>query len=130
MRLNKLLPLLAFLALLSISASAADYVAPLAFSSGNLSSSITTTNTFQTIQIVSKSRNGCAVQNQSTNNSSDTMWVYFDPTNSSNCSAATKARSFTLTPGQSINCNVGTIIVSDEVCITGTGGDTFTANFQ
>ena len=68
--------------------------------------------------------------NQGTNTSTDTMWVYFDATNSANCSAATKAGSFTLIPGQSMNCNVGTIVLNDEVCITGTSGDAFAANFQ
>jgi hypothetical protein len=115
---------------LTAAALAADYVSPLQFPSGNLSGSIASTGTFQSVQKKNLSRNGCAIQNQGTNNSSDTMWVYFDPTNSSNCSAATKAASFTLIPGQSLNCNIGTIVLSDQVCITGTGGDTFAANFQ
>lgn len=111
-------------------AFANDYVTPYPLASGNFSGTIAITNTFQSIQTVNQSRHGCAIQNRSTNNSSDTMWVYFDPTNSSGCSAATKAGSFTLTPGQSANCNVGTIILSDQICITGTSGDGFAANFQ
>jgi hypothetical protein len=127
----RILFLLTLLALgVPVAASANDYVTPYPLASGNFSGTITTTNTFQSIQKVNQSRHGCAVQNLSTNSSSDTMWVYFDPTNSSGCSAATKAGSFTLTPGQSANCNVGTIILSDQVCITGTGGDGFAANFQ
>jgi hypothetical protein len=115
---------------LTAAALAADYVSPLQFPSGNLSGSVASTGTFQSVQAKNLSRNGCAIENQSTNNSSDTMWVYFDPTNSTNCSAATKAGSATLIPGQSANCNIGTIVLSDQVCITGTSGDTFFANFQ
>ena len=123
------LVIITFLAL-SAPALAADYVAPLAFGSGNASGAIATTGTFQSVQKKSLSRNGCAIQNQSTNSSSDTMWLYFDPTNSTNCSAATKAGSITLAPGQPANCNIGTIVLSDQVCITGTSADTFFANFQ
>jgi len=111
-------------------ALAAAYVSPLALPSGNLSTTIASTGTFQTIQVKNGARSGCAIQNQGTNTSTDTMWVYFDATNSANCSAATKAGSFTLIPGQSMNCNVGTIVLNDEVCITGTSGDAFAANFQ
>ena len=92
--------------------------------------SIAVTGTFQRIQAVNKARNGCSLQNQVTNTSTDTRWVYFDPTNSTNCSAATKAGSLTLSPGQPANCNIGTIVLSDQVCITGTSGDGFFANFQ
>jgi hypothetical protein len=115
---------------LSLPALAADYVSPLQVPSGNLSGSIAVTGTFQSIQKKNLSRIGCAIQNQGTNASSDTMWVYYDPTNSTNCSAATKAGSFTLIPGQPLNCNIGTIVLNDQVCITGTGGDSFAANFQ
>ena len=100
--------------------------------SNNLSSTITTTNTFQSIQAVTNNRLGCTVQNNASSASGDLMWVYFDKSNSANCSAAVKSPgSATLLPGQSVNCSVaGTTVLKDQVCITGTSGDAYFANFQ
>jgi hypothetical protein len=101
--------------------------------SNNLSGTITTTNTFQSIQAQANNRNGCAVQNgvNPLTGNGDFMWVYFDKSNSSGCSAATKAASVLLAPGQPVNCAVASnIVLKDQVCITGTSGDTFFANFQ
>ena len=97
----------------------------------NLSGTITTTGTFQSIQAQTNNRIGCSVQNTAAASSGDLMWVYFDSTNSSNCSAATKAGSSVLQPGQPVHCLVGnTFVLNDQVCITGTSGDSFFANFQ
>lgn len=103
--------------------SASIAVAPL--TSTNLSGTISVTNTFQSIQASTPTRNGCLIQNQST---TDTMWVFFGAIGS-----ATKATSFELdsTHGLAISCAVGGIgVLTDQVSITGTSTDGFTANFQ
>jgi len=95
----------------------------------NLSGTIAVTNSFQSIQGKANNRLGCTIQNPSTN--SHNQLVYFDSTNSANCSAATSGGSVTLPPGYSVNCVVNTInVLGDQVCITGTSGDPFFANFQ
>jgi len=95
-------------------------------SSNNLSGTITATNTFQQIQGQTNNRNGCAIQNGASSSSGDSQWVYFGA-----CTSATKAASILLSPAQSVNCAVGAnIVLKDPVCITGTSGDAFFANFQ
>jgi len=106
-------------------AEAATVVAPSQLGSSNLSSTISVTNTFQSIQAYNSNRSGCLIQNQST---TDTMWVYFGPV-----ASATKAASFMLdaTHGLQISCSVGgTSVLRDQVSITGTSTDAFVANFQ
>lgn len=108
---------------ISGSISTSVTVAPL--TSTNLSGTIAVTNTFQSIQISTAGRKGCLIQNQST---TDPMWVFFGPIGS-----ATKGTSFELdsTHGLAISCSVGGLgVVTDQVSITGTGTDAFTANFQ
>jgi len=105
------------------STTATVAVAPL--TSTNLSSTVAVTNTFQSIQVLTSGRNGCTIQNQST---ADTMWVFFGPIGS-----ATKATSFELdtSHGLAISCAVGGLgVLTDQVSITGTATDAFTANFQ
>lgn len=99
--------------------------------SNNQSRTITTTNTFQSIQAQNNGRIGCAIQNNASTASGDLMYVFFDNTNSASCSAATTGRSVVLQPGQSVSCTVAyNIVLKDQVCITGTSGDAFFANFQ
>lgn len=103
--------------------SASVTVAPL--TSTNLSGTISVTNTFQSIQVSTAGRNGCLIQNQST---TDQMWVYFGA-----IAGATKAKSFVLdnNHGLAISCSVGGLgVLTDQVAITGTSTDGFTANFQ
>ena len=102
------------------SALAADPFIP-AYST-NLSGTITTTNTFQLVQPATGTRKGCLIQDQS---ATDDMWVFFGA-----CSAATKATSVVLQPLNGVNCAANGVLVLDSVCITGTSGDTFLANFQ
>lgn len=94
--------------------------------SNNLSGTISVTNTFQSIQIQADGRSDCTIQNASTTNS---MWVFFGP-----IASATKAKSFILdtSHGLSISCGIPFYpgVLTDQVSITGTSGDTFTANFQ
>jgi hypothetical protein len=90
----------------------------------NLSGTITSTNTFQSIQGKTNNRLGCTIQNPATN--SNNQWVYFGTLTS-----ATKSASVLLQPGQSVNCAVNTDnVLGDPVSITGTSGDAFFANFQ
>lgn len=99
-------------------------VAPL--TSTNLTSTVSVTNTFQSIQVLTTGRKGCLIQNTYTN--SNPMWVFFGPIGS-----ATKGASFELDPshGLSISCAVGGLgVLSDQVSITGTSADSYTANFQ
>ena len=88
----------------------------------NASGTIATTNTFQIIQVNTPSRIGCTIQNNGTHN----MYIYFGP-----IANATTSNSFILTPGNGINCQLdSTNILQDQVNITGTSGDSFSANFQ
>ena len=92
--------------------------------STNASSTIAVTNTFQSIFTASVVRTGrvsCTVQNNGTN----TMWVFYGP-----IANATKGASVTLIAGQSTNCNIGGIVLKDQVSITGTSGDAFFAAQQ
>ena len=95
--------------------------------STNVSTTITVTNTFQSLQAASTTRKGCLIQNGGSNN----MWVFFGP-----IASATKALSFLIVPvgnagDNSISCATGTGgVLGDQVSITGTSGDAFTANFQ
>jgi len=103
--------------------SATVAVSPL--TSTNLSGTIAVTNTFQSIQVSTAGRQGCLIQNQST---TDQMWVYFGA-----IGGATKAKSFILDTahGLAISCAVGGLgVLTDQVSITGTAPDGFTANFQ
>lgn len=94
--------------------------------SNNLSGTIAVTNIFQPVQAQSYGRSDCTIQNASTTNS---MWVFFGP-----IASATKAKSFILdtSHGLSISCGIPFYpgVLTDQVSITGTSGDTFTANFQ
>lgn len=116
---NFLLVVLILFALLH-GARAADTIVP--GPSINLSDTIVTTNTFQLVQKATGNRRGCLVQNQSATN---TMWVFFGP-----CANAAKATSVILQPLLGVNCQSTTNVLTDTVCITGTSGDTFLANFQ
>ena len=87
---------------------------------GNLSSTIAVTDTFQLIQS-STLRRACLIQNNGANN----QWVFFGP-----IASATKARSVLLSPGQGVMCNGSAVTLSDEISITGTATDSFYAGVQ
>jgi hypothetical protein len=89
--------------------------------SGNASSTITGTGTFQSLWASNALRNGCTVQN----NGSHTMYVFFGP-----IASATEGLSVELAAGQSVNCQFGGLVLQDQVSITGTSGDAFYANQQ
>ena len=93
--------------------------------STNLSGTIATTNTFQSIQTLNNGRKGCTIQNQITN--SHNMYVYNGAIGS-----ATTAQSATVAPGQTFSCWVCAAlqVITDQISITGTAGDYFYASFQ
>jgi hypothetical protein len=127
----RLSPLALFTAAVFLLSMSVVWAQSVPVSSNNLSGTITTTNTFQVVQAQTNNRIGCAIQNNASVLSGDLMYVYFDKTNSSNCSAATIAGSVTLQPGQPASCAVGAgAVLKDQVCITGTSTDPFFANFQ
>lgn len=101
---------------------------PLGAATTNVSTTITLTNNFQSVFAQSSTRRSCVIQNTGVN----TMWVYFGA-----IAGATKAKSFPLAPASSagspggfVSCNNGSTVVTDQVSITGTTGDTFTATSQ
>jgi hypothetical protein len=93
-----------------------------------LSGTITSTGAFQLIQGVNTGRDGCEIQNTS----SDTQYLFLETaTNDPTCANATIGRSAELLPAQPMKCRDGYASVNKEqICITGTAGDTFFANFQ
>lgn len=104
--------------------------APATTSGGNVSSTITSTNTFQQVfgavgpsvsgAGVSPGRKGCTLQNNGTHN----MWV----TEGLSVAAATEATAVELSPGQSYQCETSAgIALQGQINITGTSGDTFYA---
>ena len=92
----------------------------------NVSSTITTTNTFQSLFPVvvggiSAQRASCTIQNNGTH----TMYVFAGP-----IANATLANSVQVPAGQFFYCYTGVITISDQISITGTAGDAFYAAYQ
>ena len=98
----------------------------------NASSTITATNTFQSVFASSgggatnggggsPGRQGCTIQNTGSHN----QFVFFGPITS-----ALTPTSVQLGAGQSVTCSVNGIILQDQVSITGTAQDTFFAAQQ
>jgi hypothetical protein len=122
------------LALLVFPASAQQPVvtSPSRVASVNASGTIAVTNTFQQVfasaLLLAQPRQGCLIQN----NGASTMWVFFGPV-----ASATKPTSFQLVPpgvgvqGGGIGCGTGAGgVIQDQVSITGTATEAFTANRQ
>lgn len=118
--MKNLLRALALLSLLSSPAGA--QVTPWTRPSTNASSTIASTNTFQSIWVANPGRSGCTIQNNGTH----TMYVFFGP-----IANATLTNSAQVAPGNSIYCagQFG-VVLRDQVSITGTSGDAFYANGQ
>lgn len=101
---------------------------PLGQTSTNGSSTIASTNTFQSIFAANATRRACVVQNTGTH----VMYVFFGA-----LASATISHSFPLYPasqaaypGGFVTCNISGVVATDQVSITGTAGDTFTAVYQ
>lgn len=86
----------------------------------NSSSTITVTNTFQSLfaRNANGQRRDCLVQNNGTNQ----MLVYVGP-----IAGATAGKSFVLDSGTWFACRGTDLTVQDQISITGTSGDAFTA---
>lgn len=97
------------------------FTVPSSRSTTTASSTISVTNTFQSVFAAATGRTGCVVQNTGTNS----MYVFFGP-----IASATIAGSIKLSAGQSVNCATGGIVITDQVSITGTATETFYAASQ
>lgn len=104
---------------------------PVSSLNGNVSSTITSTNTFQLVfatavntfaPVVGNAgpRKGCSIQNNGTNS----MWVSEGKT----IATATKATSWVIVAGGLFNCNFNNVVLTGEIDITGTSGDAFYAS--
>lgn len=96
---------------------------PYLVQSTNNSSTIQSTNVFQSVFLLSgaQKRAACTIANYGAN----TMFVYFGP-----IASATKATSVQLAANQSTFCNNSGVTLQDQVSITGTSGDAFFAAQQ
>lgn len=113
---------LLLLGLLSVAAAQSSVITlPTPRASGNASTTVAVTNTFQSIFLANTARVGCTVQNTGTNS----MYVYFGA-----IAGATTAKSVKLAAGQSVSCQSGGMVIRDQVSITGTATETFYAAQQ
>jgi hypothetical protein len=91
----------------------------------NQSGTIISTNTFQVVftpSTTQQKRQGCTIANYGTH----TMYVYFGQTTDT----PAEANSVQLAANQFVNCNIGGVVLNDQVWITGTSGDAFFAAQQ
>lgn len=86
----------------------------------NLSSTIAVTSTFQNIQAENTARRGCYIENTGT----AVMYIFLGAL--ANAAAASSIR---LAANQSFSCNQGFSVLTNEVNITGTNPETFSALF-
>lgn len=82
-------------------------------------SSITSTNTFQTVYPANVNRLGCVIQNKNSRN----MFINFVAK-----ATATISNSALLAPGASANCTAFGTVLTGEVSITGTATDEYYAS--
>lgn len=101
---------------------------PVGVATTNASSSITLTGTYQQVFAQNSNRRNCVIQNTGTH----AMWVFFGA-----IASATQATSWPLfpasaagSPGGFVSCANSGVVATDQVSITGTTADTFTASFQ
>lgn len=102
------------------SASAATPV-----SSTNISGTVTTGGTFQTILAANTTtRLGCSIENPTT--ATEPLLVY-----ASTPSSPTSGASYSLGPGGIFNCSSGNLVIGDAIAVTATTtGHAFTGNAQ
>lgn len=92
---------------------------------GNATSTVTVTDTFQSLWAFAAGRRDCFIQNKG----SSPLWVYIGP-----IAGATKAKAFVLgaagpltSGGGWFACRGTDVTLVDQISITGTAGDAFTA---
>ena len=84
----------------------------------NASSTIIGTNSFQPVFAQNGGRGGCTIQN----NGSATMYVFFGP-----LANATLTNSIQVPATFSLYCNLGPVVLGDQVSITGTATQAYYA---
>lgn len=93
------------------------------WASVNASGAITAANTFQQVFAANTARAGCAIQNNPTNTSTDSIYVYAGP-----IAGATRLNSFIIAPGAAFSCTTGIGLQNDQISVDGTTtGDKFYA---
>lgn len=100
--------------------SGAEAQTPQRVATATTSVTISVSDTFQQA-LASASRNSCTIQYKGTH----TGYVYFGTT-----ANATETKAFTLAQGQSVNCLVGGVVLTDAVQVTATAGDVFAVTQQ
>lgn len=94
----------------------------------NASGTIASTGVFQVVftpSTTQQKRQGCTIVNK-TATAANTMSVYFGkPTDT-----PATAKSIPLAQNQAVYCNIGGVVLNDQVWITGTAGDSFFAAQQ
>ena len=94
--------------------------APGTTAGGNVSSTITATGVFQMLWTANLARRGCTIVNES---SSDTMYI----TESLTVGGSSQALAAALPPLGVYYCTNGGVVLTGQVNITGTSGDSFYA---
>lgn len=110
-----------FCASLSAFAQAPVTTLPYGVTSANASTTVATTNTFQSVWAANALRAGCTLQNKG----SATLYVFFGA-----IASALTTSSVQLTTGQAVSCNAGGTVLRDQVSVTGTSGGAFFAAQQ
>jgi len=92
----------------------------------NASSTIASTNTFQSVFAAvtggtAEARMSCTIQNNGTHN----MYVFAGP-----IASATTSNSIVVIPGAIFYCYTGVGVITDQISVTGTSGDAFYAAYQ
>lgn len=94
---------------------------PITGTTTTANSTIAVTNTFQAALASSATRKGCTLQNTGTH----VQYIYFGTIGS-----ATTSNAYQISPGQTISCAAGVIVLTDAVGITGTAGDGYIVTSQ
>jgi hypothetical protein len=120
----RLLALLFLLFTTSAFAQGVVVTQPYPATSSNNSSTIAVTNTFQSVwaaSVQNRGRASCTIANYGTNK----MYVFFGPIVN-----ATLTNSIQIAANQAVSCNIGNVVLQDQVSITGTSGDAYYAAQQ
>lgn len=98
--------------------------APLGVTSTDISGTVTTGGTFQSVSAASASRKGGMIQNPTT--ATEPLYVFFGAN-----ASATTGNSISLAPGGSVSFNAGPIVLQDNVSVTApTTGHAFNGKVQ
>jgi hypothetical protein len=91
--------------------------------SQNISTTITSGGSFQTLTAANQARNGCLIQNPTT--ATEPLYVYFGS------GTASVAASFSLAPGAAVSCSFNGAVATDAIQVEATTtSHAFTAQIQ